>query len=445
MVRRTIAGVRAGLLVAGTGLLLCSGHGLAQRGGGAPVGAGIPGLSRPGGVSEKDDLKDFHEAMAVQATSAQAAEFLVIVKNTEAAASELESLGKDTGVGERGAQVTAHATALQQSLEKARSGTKDFLAGFSPAQKAGLKESDAKLRKAEAELAEQEKLVDWSATDAKGEAERIAGRTEGLRKALTNFRNEQNVLASQMGIVQSSGVKGVALNVPPNKTTVNIGGKPIVVTTSTAIVRGPDNGGENVFTVETTTDLADLRDNMASVLGAQMNRNDGCGVRIGVQDATLEPAVPKSLAVIRLHYERWVCSRSGGIGSTREMAEGNATVEVQLTPLVNPEGQLVIAAEIEHVEAERFLSDLLHSDTLGSDLREKVSQTVLAGIVGLKAALPPAVAGDAKPLSVTFASPREDELTVVVSGEMKITEEQTKLMASQIKERAASVAAVQSR
>jgi hypothetical protein len=120
------------------------------------------------------------------------------------------------------------------------------------------------------------------------------------------------------------------------------------------------------------------------------------------------------------------------------MAEGNATVEIQLTPSVGADGQLQMAAEITRVEAERFLDDLLHSDTLGSDLREKVSRSVLAGIVNLKAALPPAVAGEAKVQSVQFASAREDDLTVVVSGEMKISAEQTQLLAAQLKERLAS-------
>ncbi|MGA2003399.1 MAG: hypothetical protein ABSG70_08455 [Terriglobales bacterium] len=439
VVRETTARVRVVLLVLGTGSLLCPCQGLAQRGGGAPIGAGsTPGFSRPGGVSEKDELKNFHEAMAVQATSKQAAEFRAIVTNTEAAARELDALTKSSESAGHASDLSAHATALRQALEKARSGTKDFLAGFSPAQKSGLKETSARLIKAESDLAEQEKSVDWNAPDATEQATRIAGRSEAFRRALANFRNQQNVLGSQLGIVQSAEEQRVAFDIPPNKTTVNIAGQPIAITTSAVIVRAPGNAGDNVFRVEATTGLAELRDNLASVLGAQLDRQESCGERVRVSDATLSPAIPSSLAVIRLHYERWFCSRAGGVGSSREMAEGNATVEIQLTPSVGADGQLQMAAEITRVEAERFLDDLLHSDTLGSDLREKVSRSVLAGIVNLKAALPPAVAGEAKVQSVQFASAREDDLTVVVSGEMKISAEQTQLLAAQLKERLAS-------
>src|ERR1019366_3980118 len=56
---------------------------LAQHGGGGghgmPTGGGA-GTGRPGGVSEKDDLKDFHRAMAVQATDEQRAAFAKIAQ-----------------------------------------------------------------------------------------------------------------------------------------------------------------------------------------------------------------------------------------------------------------------------------------------------------------------------------------------------------------------------
>ena len=59
----------SGALVMGAGLLLPGVRLYAQRGGGGGgMGGGVPtaGAGRPGGVEEKDELKGFHRAMAVQ-------------------------------------------------------------------------------------------------------------------------------------------------------------------------------------------------------------------------------------------------------------------------------------------------------------------------------------------------------------------------------------------
>ena len=74
---------------------------LAQHGGGSPGGGGLAGsaggggLSGPAGratgVSEKDELKDFREVLAVQATSQQIVQYAAMVKISEAASAELRS------------------------------------------------------------------------------------------------------------------------------------------------------------------------------------------------------------------------------------------------------------------------------------------------------------------------------------------------------------------
>src|SRR5579863_5619828 len=70
--------------------LLYSGTVTAQRHGGG-FGGGVPGANnRPTGVDEKDSLKDFHHALAVQATSQQIAEFQALVKSTENAKALLQ-------------------------------------------------------------------------------------------------------------------------------------------------------------------------------------------------------------------------------------------------------------------------------------------------------------------------------------------------------------------
>src|SRR5580693_2504516 len=108
----------------------------AQRhGAGMSSGSGISGISRPSGVKEEDSLKDFHQAMALQATSQQTAEFQSLGKSTEAARAQLqallEELHQQNGVAE-----TTHREPVDQALRMraaaARSFSRDFLRRRSP-------------------------------------------------------------------------------------------------------------------------------------------------------------------------------------------------------------------------------------------------------------------------------------------------------------------------
>jgi hypothetical protein len=423
--RRKILRLRVNVLVVGAGLLLCAPVVLAQFG---SVGGHV-GPNTSGGVDQKDELKNFHQAMALQATSQQAMEFRSVVQSTEAANRELEDLRSDLGKQGDATAVSSRATSLRQALEKARLETRKFLDGFSPAQKSGLRDGTARLLKAEADLGEREKVLDARAVN------------EELRKALANFRKEQDSLGVEMGIVQSEGGQDVAFKIPPFKSSVTIANQAVAVTTSAVIFRVAAESGENVFKVEATTDLSDLQQNMAAILGALLNKGERCGERIDVKDALLTPSAPSSVVVAQLHYQRWVCHRMGRDESSYEVAEGNATVEVKLTPGVGPQGELQIATEIKRVDADRFLADLVRSGALGVALREKIASSMSAAIMDLKSALPPAGKDSAKALSARFESTREGELSANVSGEMRISEEQTKLLGSQLKEQLASRAA----
>jgi hypothetical protein len=415
-------GARAIGLLVGAVLLLSGVDSLAQRGGGAGIGGGAPvaGIGRPGGVDEKDDLRGFHRAMAVQATSEQIAEYRAVMKKTEAASREFDELVNNAE------PAPARVTAVRMAIEAARTDTGKFVSGFSEAQKTGLKEIAAKLMKAESELGEQAKMLD-SSGDAREEAARITGRADGLRKALANFRNEQDGLAVEMGIVMSEGADEVAFTMPARKSSLTIGGQAIGLTTSAVVMRA--TGVDGLYKVEATTDLSDLQDNFSAVLGAMIDRDERCGERIRVQQATLDPDIPLSKAMARLHYERWVCS--AGYGGTREVSEGNATVNMKLTAGLDTSGQVGISTTIEQVEADRFFEDLLKSGDLGAQLRAKTSAAVMAALASVKTAVPGAEGATAR--SVRFVSPREGELSVVVGGELRMSAEQAKEMERLVK------------
>lgn len=297
-------------LALGAGLVLCPGVVLAQFGGVSMGGHVGPNTS--GGVDEKDQLKGFHQAMALQATSQQAGEFRSLVQSTEAANQQLQDLLKDLEKGSgaavsSGAAVpSSHAAELRQTLEKARLETRKFVEGFSPAQKSGLKDVTARLLKAESDLGEQEKMLD--ASDAKAGGMVNAGRAGSLQQALENFRKEQDALAVDMGIVQSEGGRDVAFSIPAFKSSVTIARQPVAITTSAVIFRAPAGNGENVFKVETATDLADLQANLTAILGAQLDKGERCGERIEVQEATLTPAIRRA---------RWWCGCTMRAGCAR--------------------------------------------------------------------------------------------------------------------------------
>lgn len=386
----------------------------------AQIGAGIPSAptpvgraGAPSGVDDKDELQGFHRAMALQATSEQTAEFRAVVTKTEAADRAMDELAKSSD--------SAHGAAVRQAVDAAQAEMGKFVAGFSPAQKAGLKEITAKLMRAQSEVDAQEKALE------------AGGAADGLRKAFANLRAQEDNLAVEMGIVISEGAEEVAFTIPARKSSIKLGGQMVGVTTSAVITRA---SGDGLYKVEATTDLAGLQENIGAILGALMNREDRCGERVRVKEATITPEIPMAVAMARLHYERWVCSP--GYGGTREMTEGNATVEMKLTAGVGENGQVRVAAEMMQVEAERFFADLLKSGTLGEELREKMAGAVMAAVGNLKAELP--AAGEATTRSARFASPREGELSVVLDGEMQMTEEQAKAFGEQLKERAGASA-----
>ena len=98
------------------------------------------GLSGPNGiasgVSTKDELKDFHAVLAVQATSQQVTQFAALVKISEAASAELrsfrEQLGKENSrfeIAGRGATLTRRS---KERGQKTRNSWTDFRSGRSP-------------------------------------------------------------------------------------------------------------------------------------------------------------------------------------------------------------------------------------------------------------------------------------------------------------------------
>ncbi len=157
-----------------------------------------------------------------------------------------------------------------------------------------------------------------------------------------------------------------------------------------------------------------------------------------MEDATLTPSTPVSELVTRVHYQRWVCVRMGRDQTSNEVAESRATVDMMLTLGVGADGQLQIVPEIKQVSADRFLADLLRTGELGNALRERVVQAMLGAIAGSKGALPASAKDLVRARNARFESTPGDYLSAIVSGELRISDEQTKALGNELKERVAA-------
>ncbi|MGA9542584.1 MAG: hypothetical protein WBQ85_03395 [Candidatus Sulfotelmatobacter sp.] len=417
---------------------------LAQHGGGA-VGRGGEsggGLSGPNGiasgVSTKDELKDFHEVLAVQATSEQVIQFAAMVKISEAASAELRSFQGQLGKENSPSELAGRGATLDQALEKARAENKKFVDGLSERQKSGLREIIKKLAKAESDLEQQAKALDQADADAKAVSQQIAGAAENLDRALTSFRSQQADLGQEMSIGAANSAQDFAFHLAPVKSSINFRNQPVVITTSGVISPGVVEGGQNTFKLELAADLSDLQDNMTAVLGAQLNKAETCGERIGIRNATLSPQDPATLVVVQLHYERWACF---GRETVNEMAEGNGTIKLKLTPAVGEDGTLRLMANVDRIDAEGMIGELLRSGSLGDAMRDAVTQSVLSAVRqggDFKLDLPASAQGYATLRHAQFEGTGAGRVIAVLDGEIRVSNDKATALTSELRGRSSS-------
>ena len=447
MFRRCISGLSA--VVLGAAVLVCPCAVLAQRGaggghtgGGVAGGEGLSGVGKPTGVDSKDDLRDFHEVMAVQATSQQVIAYELMLKSTAAASTQLQAFREQLGKENKGSELNSRGLTLNQALEKARTLNRGFLDGFSEPQKSGLKVISKRLIKADSDLGQQANALDQQVRDAKAPSPQIASSVQSLDHALTSFQSGQIDLGEEMSIGAAKNGQDSAFDLPPVKNSVNFEHQPISITTSGVISKGAAAGGQNTFNLELIADLSDLQQNITEVLHTQLDKAERCGERIAIQSATLTPLEPKSLVVVQLHYERWACFGR----EANEMAEGNGTIEVKLTPSVGEDGALRLTSEIGRVEAEGMIGELLRSGSLGDTLRDKITESLLSTARqggDFNATLPPAARGNATLHRAQFQGTGSGKLLVVLDGVILVSNDQVTSLTSELKGRSSTPETVQ--
>ena len=456
----------AAVLVVGIALLISPGRMLAQRGGGGGAGAGAGGGRNTmpiicvhdcpalrDGLSAEDDLKNFRRAIAVQATAEQRAAFAKVAQYAQAAGDQLKTFRESPQRVTPSSPLTDRRTALDQAIERARASNQNFLSSFSDAQKSGLKDLTGKLEKADSDLDKQVKTLDQIVQTPKPDGEQIANSAATLDKELASFQSEQLALGREMSILFDPIRQDVTFSLPLVTNSINVAGQPISIPTSGAVSRAsaatPGENGNNIFAVKLVADLSDLQLNITGILRSRLTRTPRCGERIEIQQATLTPLEPASLVVANVHFERWVCPPGQ---SPMEVAAGDATIEVKLTPSVESlsvesssvktssvEGKtdLGLVAEITRVEARGFLGDSLRSGDLGATLRDQIAASLLSVLqkgTDLKTTLPPAAQPSATLQKAQFQDAGADQLNLVLDGQLQFSDEQTQQFAAQLKQ-----------
>jgi hypothetical protein len=392
----------------------------------------------PEGSTSADDLKNFDHLVAVQATEQQSAAFTSVVKDAQAASAQLQTLRDLLLKAPAASSPSDRAVSLDHAIEKARAGHQNFLASFSPAQKSGLKDITKKLEEADSDLDKEIKMLDQIVQGDKAASEHIANSTANLDKALASFQNGQLALGSEMSIILPSAGQELTLNLPPVTNSINIAGRPISFSASGIASRTSVADGHNLFRLKLVADFSDLQQSITAILRSQLERSPRCGERIEIQQATLIPQTPASLVVIHLHFERWICPPGPGRENPTELAFGDATIDVKLTPAVEPNSDLGLVSAIGRVDADDFLRQALLSGSLGTTLREQVSAVLLSAMqkgVGLKATLPPAAQDFATIQKAQFQDASVGQLSLVLDGQLQLSDEQENQFVTQLKQR----------
>jgi hypothetical protein len=426
----TVLVLAAALLAYPSEVLAQRGAGGGHTGGGVETGESLSSIGKATGVDVKDDLKDFHEMLAVQATSQQIVAYAAMLKTTAAASAELKTLLDQLGK-QSSPELASRVTSLNQAIEAARSEEKKFLDGFSDRQKSGLKEITKKLLKADVDLAQQARELDERIGDAKAPGPQIASAAQTLDQALTGFQTQQLDLGAEMSIAARNGEQA-AFEIPPVRNSIIFAGQSIAVAASGVISRAVADNGQNKFNLELTADLSDLQHNFTEVLRSQLDKANRCGEQIAIQNAVLTPQEPASLVLVQLHFERWACFG----GQASEIAEGNGTVEMNLVPAVGNDGTLQLAPKITRVDAEGLLGESIRSGSLGDILREKVSEAVLSAMRqggDFKAILPPSAQGNLTLRRAEFEGTGAGKLVAVLDGEIRVSNESATALASELK------------
>ena len=234
-----------------------------------------------------------------------------------------------------------------------------------------------------------------------------------------------------------AGAQSAVFKTPSVTIPVDVKGQPVSITAS-ALLTLSTRQHQKILDLELRGDLSDLQQNLTALLSTEMNKDDRCGERLTIQNATLIPQEPAALATISLHYERWGCVKVFGKQEAKRLVGGNAQVQITLTPSVDANNtELRLVPETRQIQADGSLGELLRAGPLGEMLRNKVQSSISSALqkgANLKATLPPSVQDYASIQNAEFKDGGAGNLLVILDGRVQLTDEQVRFLTSQLKD-----------
>ncbi len=250
------------------------------------------------------------------------------------------------------------------------------------------------------------------------------------------------VVVCLLALAPAANAQKTTFKIPPVKIPLDVKGQPIAITASAILTISSRDRNLRIFNLQLTGDLSDLQRNLTGLLSAQLDKDDRCGERVAVQNATLKPAEPASIAVVQLHVERWVCVKVLGKQAAKKLVGGDAQIPIRLTPVIDKDStELQLQPEVGEIQADGSLGELLRSGALGDAIQEKVRNSILSALhkgTDMAATLPLAVQGYVTIRNAEFKDAGDGSLLVILDGEAHITQEQAKQLSDEVKERLAA-------
>jgi hypothetical protein len=252
------------------------------------------------------------------------------------------------------------------------------------------------------------------------------------------------VLISTLSTILAA--QNTTFTIPPQRIPFTVKNQQAYIIASATISMVSKSPSADTFRLQLTADLAGLQENLTPLLSAQLDKDDRCGERIAIQQATLTPAPPTvALATVQLHYERFACVKAFGKQQAKRIVAGNAVVPIRLTPAVEQNNtQLRLNPEVGTIQADGSLGELLRSGSLGELIQEKIRDSILNAMqkgANLGATLPAAAQPYATITSAQFQDAGAQHLAVQLVGEIRIPREQLQAVTQQLKSRAATATA----
>jgi hypothetical protein len=264
--------------------------------------------------------------------------------------------------------------------------------------------------------------------------ESIAQTSRALLRAAALLATLPIILAAQ----------DATFKIPPQKIPFTFKDQQAYIVASATVSMLAKTSDVQTFRLQLNADLTGLQENLTPLLAAQLDKDDKCGERIAIQQATLTPAPPAAVATVQLHYERFACVKAFGKQQAKRLVAGNAVVPIRMTPAVEQDNtQLRLNPEVGEIQADGSLGELLRNGSLGEMIREKIRDSILHAMqkgANLSATLPPAAQPYATIASAQFRDAGTGHLAVQLIGEIRVPRDQLQAVTQQLKSRVPAAA-----